>query len=274
MDRSMPAYWLCTKHGPITGPGCLKCDSEKKPGRMHSEERSRELIAEMYRVKAMSAPTQQQLKDPAWWIREAPEWATRAGLGGAGKQPLWASVKQYQYMDSRAIYLFGCNTNLSLFDVEWVGDRPAEARPCPVCSETPCGHYNECPPGKARAERLKQLEIERDACLLEDALAEDTKPQAPEWDGEPDAYLCPAGCGCLWRDNGDETMSLYGPRSQSCEVCEPLPLDRLVPVKKLRTKEQRERDELIAVLGGNWLNSDMDQLADAIIAAGWRKGGS
>lgn len=44
------------------------------------------------------------------------------------------------------------------------------------------------------------------------------------------AYACPVGCGCLWRDNHDGTMSLYGPRSQSCDVCEPLPLDELLPL--------------------------------------------
>lgn len=42
--------------------------------------------------------------------------------------------------------------------------------------------------------------------------------------GEAVAYACPAGCGCLWRDNGDETMSLYGLNSKSCDVCEWLPL--------------------------------------------------
>lgn len=44
------------------------------------------------------------------------------------------------------------------------------------------------------------------------------------------AYACPAGCGCLWRDNGDETMSLYGPNSKSCDVCEFLGLEDLIPV--------------------------------------------
>jgi hypothetical protein len=44
------------------------------------------------------------------------------------------------------------------------------------------------------------------------------------------AYMCPNGCGCLWRDNKDETMSLYGPNSKSCAVCEFLPLDKLTPL--------------------------------------------
>lgn len=33
---------------------------------------------------------------------------------------------------------------------------------------------------------------------------------------------CPAGCGCLWRDNRDGTMSLAGRNSHSCDACEPM----------------------------------------------------
>lgn len=44
------------------------------------------------------------------------------------------------------------------------------------------------------------------------------------------AYLCPAGCGCTWRDNGDGSMSLYGPSSRSCAACETMPLSKLLPV--------------------------------------------
>lgn len=32
-------------------------------------------------------------------------------------------------------------------------------------------------------------------------------------------YVCEA-CGCKWRDNGDDTMSLYDAQQKSCEVCE------------------------------------------------------
>jgi hypothetical protein len=47
---------------------------------------------------------------------------------------------------------------------------------------------------------------------------------------QPFAYVCPANCGCMWRDNQDGTMSLFGKRSQSCEVCETLALSALTPV--------------------------------------------
>ena len=45
---------------------------------------------------------------------------------------------------------------------------------------------------------------------------------------KPFAYGCPAGCGCLWRDNEDGTMSLFGASSISCNACESQPLQGLV----------------------------------------------
>lgn len=58
----------------------------------------------------------------------------------------------------------------------------------------------------------------------------------PSVEQEPEAYMCPAGCGCLWRDNKDGSMSLYGSKSQSCDVCEYLPLGELEPVVRLPPK--------------------------------------
>lgn len=46
----------------------------------------------------------------------------------------------------------------------------------------------------------------------------------------PYAYACPEKCGCIWRDNNDGSMSLFGKNSKSCEVCEFLPLDKLIPL--------------------------------------------
>lgn len=48
--------------------------------------------------------------------------------------------------------------------------------------------------------------------------------------GKPIA-ACPAGCGCLWRDNRDGTMSLFGENSSSCEVCEYATWNELIPLK-------------------------------------------
>ncbi len=44
------------------------------------------------------------------------------------------------------------------------------------------------------------------------------------------AYSCPVWCGCLWRDNGDGTMSLFNGQHSSCALCERLPLDQLLPL--------------------------------------------
>lgn len=46
----------------------------------------------------------------------------------------------------------------------------------------------------------------------------------------PHAYICPVGCGCLWRDNRDGTMSLFNGKQISCAGCEPLPLSCLRPL--------------------------------------------
>jgi hypothetical protein len=43
-------------------------------------------------------------------------------------------------------------------------------------------------------------------------------------------YECPAGCGCLWRDNGDGTMSLLNGGQKSCAQCESMPLASLNPL--------------------------------------------
>lgn len=45
------------------------------------------------------------------------------------------------------------------------------------------------------------------------------------------SYLCPVGCGCRWRDNGDDTMSLYDGDQVSCLECEFMPLSKLKEVK-------------------------------------------
>lgn len=66
---------------------------------------------------------------------------------------------------------------------------------------------------------------------------------------EPFAYACPANCGCIWRDNGDGTMSLFGKHSASCEVCEPLPLAELIPLYRATAASgaQRQIDNILAL---------------------------
>lgn len=47
--------------------------------------------------------------------------------------------------------------------------------------------------------------------------------------GRPVYGLCPAGCGCIWRDNFDGSMSL-GINQESCESCETKGFDDLIPL--------------------------------------------
>ena len=47
-------------------------------------------------------------------------------------------------------------------------------------------------------------------------------------------YACPNNCGCLWINNNDGTMSLFGKNSRSCEICESLPLSKLIPLHNAR----------------------------------------
>ena len=55
-------------------------------------------------------------------------------------------------------------------------------------------------------------------------------PVAAQPQGDPAAYICQAGCGCLWRDNKDGSMSLFNGRQKSCEVCEVTPLAKMTPL--------------------------------------------
>jgi hypothetical protein len=60
--------------------------------------------------------------------------------------------------------------------------------------------------------------------------AEGAAPTAAQAAGRSVAYRCPSGCGCLWRDNNDGTMSLLDGRQKSCPVCERMPLRELEPM--------------------------------------------
>jgi len=91
----------------------------------------------------------------------------------------------------------------------------------------------------AEIERLKQdaadLEKRGDSCerLMREAEAAQSRAEralAQTKEAKPTAYLCPVGCGCTWRDNGDGSMSLFGHKSQSCQICEYMPLAKLLPL--------------------------------------------
>lgn len=59
---------------------------------------------------------------------------------------------------------------------------------------------------------------------------------------DPNYFIatCPDKCGCLWRNNCDGTMSLYGKNSKSCDVCEKLPWSGLVPLVTPRNGAESE----------------------------------
>lgn len=66
--------------------------------------------------------------------------------------------------------------------------------------------------------------LKTEVAKLRAQLSEQTKPFV---------YICPNGCGCLWRDNGDSTMSLFNVNQKSCKQiggCEWLPLAKLTPL--------------------------------------------
>ncbi len=62
------------------------------------------------------------------------------------------------------------------------------------------------------------LALERVVCHLEGQLGS----------AQGVKYVC-GRCGCMWRDNGDETMSLYDQDQRSCSVCEFQGIAELIP---------------------------------------------
>jgi hypothetical protein len=86
-------------------------------------------------------------------------------------------------------------------------------------------------------------------------------------DAEPVAWMCPANCGCTWRNNHDGTMSLFGKNSKSCDVCEKLPLDELKPVHASpQAQTQREH-----ITDGSpcWCSPDLDYVDPETGAKVW-----
>lgn len=96
-----------------------------------------------------------------------------------------------------------------------------------------------------------------------------TKPQAPEWDGK----AAPAPGELAQTSSGK--CEILGWDAQASKAAVQwhdgdLGIVSLDALKPLRTKKQRQRDELAGMIESyNSLSSGM--LADAIIAEGWRK---
>lgn len=209
----------------------------------------------------MTAPTEQQLNDPAWWDENAPEDTTH-----------YCPVAKLFYNDSYPIA--PCCIR-----------RPAKPEPADYDRSI---HSN--PDHTAWAKFF--LETFPNCGVDEETMAGwfanammarhdfDAKPEAKDWDGEG---LPPVGCKCEYSLKGDD-----GPWFK-CEIishnrlvirCPHLQddsdnglqvVDRKVVFRPMRTQAERDRDELVKTVGLH-LAGDPQEIADAIIAAGWRKG--
>lgn len=105
-------------------------------------------------------------------------------------------------------------------------------------------HKPNCPRAPMN-DRCFCLDGSKRPCPLHPPLNQDTGPREPPETiylfqeiarlakgaalGKPVYGLCPAGCGCVWRDNFDGTMSL-GMNQRSCKVCEFKPFAELIPL--------------------------------------------
>lgn len=237
----------------------------------------------------MKAPTEQQLRDPEWWDENAPEGATH----------YWAPSSDWYRVDpdgtTWAFYGFQWRIPCHGFRIatRHIYERPANPEPKELSTATPDRSSPEwkdwkIAPGSWPYWMLERMHRETGRMsydnpvkgIIRDLWAQVSNPSRQEVqenllktsDEKPDAYMCRAGCGCLWRDNGDDTMSLYGPKSQSCDVCEMEPLKNLIPVKKLLTKEQRDRNSLTETIAeAERLGLNKQGISNMVWAAGWRK---
>lgn len=99
--------------------------------------------------------------------------------------------------------------------------------------------------------------------------------QAPEWDGEG---WPPIGCECrmtLGFAEYDRVRITYMGDGVFCYLNMRTEMEytgslRDATFRPIRTKEQRERDELKMIIK-NWSGCPVEAVADAIIAAGWHK---
>lgn len=188
----------------------------------------------------MKAPTEQQLNDPKWWDENAPEGATHYRAPGGMYYGGF-----YKREPDGEWYFF--------VDAQWEFlEKPEKSAAHPLTPRP-------------------------------------TKPQPQEWDGEG---LPPVGCECeLLRGRltepkwvpikvtgRGERVTVFRRLSAAGfeEITEADP-DEFRP---LRTKEQRERDDLKEIIRAAYLEGasthigGIEAATDAIIAAGWRKGDS
>lgn len=76
----------------------------------------------------MKTPTEQQLKDPAWWRENAPDWASSIGFIESAGSFVWFNLEQYQYLDgsqAHLIFPFDGGGGFQLGNIRSVAPRPA-----------------------------------------------------------------------------------------------------------------------------------------------------
>ncbi|MDF0750308.1 hypothetical protein NLU14_08700 [Marinobacter sp. 71-i] len=184
----------------------------------------------------MKAPTQEQLNDPEWWDENAP------------------------ISDAQTIYLIWNDAErTTLSRITWArrGEgiitgqdqhldyylRPTKALACRTCGESPCGHYNECPPGKSKAERLAQHIAERDAFLAEDEVTE-WADGLPPVGTECEAYVRLTGHSEGWCEV--EVLKVCEEKKSAAVMLPMMSLQWATEFRPIRTKEQREREKVVA----------------------------
>ena len=191
----------------------------------------------------MTAPTEQQLNDPKWWDENAPEWATMAGQIGAARRWVWGNLGQYQYFGEEKIYSYAGAQNWALHDLRMIGKRPA-------------------------------------------------KPEPKEWDGK--TFPVPLGqkCECTFAvehhdtwHRGEAVFHGIDPEGREYMVIDTgiyqVCYRSLDYVRPIRTQAERDRDDLASLCRAKFNQQTSSsnpylwhQIADTIIAAGWRKGDS
>lgn len=113
-----------------------------------SEGESRLIVDQITGKSPMKAPTEQQLKDPAWWDSNCAPWAITLAIETDARGG-FERIHQRSGSDSSVIEVAHPDNDITLYH------RPTKPEPCRVCEESPCGHYNECPPGMPKTETAK-----------------------------------------------------------------------------------------------------------------------
>lgn len=182
-------------------------------------------------------PTYEQLRDPKWWDEYVPYGATHFVPGKSGLSDVFWRIEDGVGVEAWAV---GVDALVHYKDPSWA--------------------YDTIP---ARA------------------ISRPTKPAAPEWGGKG---VPPVGCECEVRVSGDYwTKALVvgldeegGIPAAVCRVLDSYYAFSSKCTRPLRTKEQRERDDLAKFLTDFFFDDVSETLrpediADAIIAAGYRK---